>query len=277
MPRVLISRSQLRPLLRVREVRLANVTNRVLRQIQRLVTPQELKVGAGIGSIHPAPLEQRIAGVWGSYRPELVRALQDPVRARKAEQDPFDGFAFTASVAEAQVGRLIDQLSSAQVAAVQVQLQALMQLGPTPETLAGIGQATGLTRRQVALVAAYLKRQQEAGLADAVIEQTTKSYADALLRQRAGTIAQHEAATYTNALVHARGEQLNQGRTITKAWVSSRDQNVDRGNPFGICRTLDNGERIPLEQPWVFNGDRYMSPPGHIRCRCLEEIWDEAA
>jgi hypothetical protein len=277
MPRVLISRSQLRPLLRVREVRLAGVTNRILRQLQQLVTPQELRVGAGIGSIHPAPLAQRITGVWDRYRGELVRALEDPVRAQKAEDDPFAGAPFDDSLAAAQVGRLIQELAGAQVAAVQIQLQTLMQLGPTPETLAGIGAATGLTRRQVALVAAYLKRQQEAGLADAVIERTTRSYADTLLRQRAGTIAQHEAATYTNAIVHARGEQLNAGGTITKAWVSSRDPNVDRGNPFGICRVLDNGQRVPLTQAWVFEGERIMSPPGHIRCRCLEEIWDEAA
>ena len=277
MPRVLISRSQLRPALRVREVRLAGVTNRVLRQLQRLLTPHELKVSAAIGSVHPGPLTDRIAGVWRSYHAELVRALVDPVRVTKDELDPLAGLPIDDSVAGQQIGRLIQQLSTTQLSAVQVQLQALMQLGPTPETLAGIGQATGLTRRQVAMVAAYLQRQQEAGLSNDVIERTTKSYADTLLRQRAGTIARHEAVTYTNALVHARGEQLNDGGTITKASVSARDGRVDHGKLLGICRVLDNGQRIPLNQPWVFEGEEFLSPPYHLGCRCLEEIWDEAA
>jgi hypothetical protein len=283
MPRLLVSRSQLRPQLNERERRLQLVTTMVLRGIRQLMTPQELRIASAIGSVHPDQLTARVAGVWERHRPALIAALADPVRVRKAadpepQPDPTPvSENLLQALAEAQVGRMIRELSPRQLAAVQAQLRALMQLGPSPAILEGIGAATGLTGIQVARVAQYLKRQREADVPEAVAVRTAKTYADSLLAQRAGTIARYEAVTYTNTLVHQRGLQLNGGKSITKSWVSARDLRVDHGRPNGICRVLDDGKRIPLEQAWIFDGEQYMSPPGHIGCRCLEEIWDETA
>jgi hypothetical protein len=255
----------------------------VLRGIRQLMTPQELRIASAIGSVHPDQLTARVAGVWERHRPALIAALADPVRVRKAadpepQPDPTPvSENLLQALAEAQVGRMIRELSPRQLAAVQAQLRALMQLGPSPAILEGIGAATGLTGIQVARVAQYLKRQREADVPEAVAVRTAKTYADSLLAQRAGTIARYEAVTYTNTLVHQRGLQLNGGKSITKSWVSARDLRVDHGRPNGICRVLDDGKRIPLEQAWIFDGEQYMSPPGHIGCRCLEEIWDETA
>lgn len=256
------------------------VVTRVLRQLQQLVTPHELQVAAGIGSIHPAPVTARVTGVWDQYRSALVAALVEPVRVRR-DGSPDDPIAPTGyqpqDLAEAQVLRLIRQLAPPQVGTLQLQLRTLMELGATPDVLAGIAGATGLTQRQMLQVAAYLRRQRAAGIPEETVQRTIQAYIASLLRQRAGTIARYEAVSYTNALVHARGQQLNGRGSITKAWVSARDDRVDRGNANGICRVLDDGKRIPLEQAWEFDGERFLSPPGHIGCRCLEEIWDETA
>jgi len=149
------------------------------------------------------------------------------------------------------------------------------ELGPTrPEILQAIAQATGLTRAQTVTVRNFLERQLASEFSPATIYHTTERYAANLLAQRAQTIARTEATAYTNELVLQRGRDL--GGVVTKQWVSARDGHVDEGQPFGICRQLDDGQVIPLEQRFTTaDGLSFDGPPAHPNCRCVLEIQRE--
>lgn len=267
-PRALVRRELL-----VRERRLLVAVRKLLAELHRTMDAAEFRGSAVLGQLHPhqiAALER----VWQRHVDEMVGALAAPVR--KQEEDfPF-GFTSPEELAARQIGELIRELGPAQVIAVRRQLADLMDLGPRPEIIQAIGQATGLTSRQAHAVSAFLKRQLEAGISRMTAARAATRYADRLLDLRARTIARHEAVSFTNQLVLERGRAVGgAGARMTKQWVSSRDDRVDGGDPTGICRLLDNNERIPIDEDFEAGGETFDGPPAHIGCRCLVEIWRE--
>lgn len=268
------TRQELRRQMAVRESRLARVVAQALREIRTLLTAQDLRIAT---AMNQAPqLERTITQRWHGYVEQMVQALLQPVRLARADADPISDAAFRSAeeLARRQIGQLIRELSPAQLAAVRQQLATLLQLGPTPEVLQAIARATGLTSQQTQQVANTFRRALENGMGPGTAMQTAQAHADRLLEQRAQTIARHEAVDYTNQLVLARGRAVDAGSgIIVKQWVSARDLRVDGGNPLGVCRQLDNNARIPIDEPFVVDGEMYDAPPAHIGCRCLLEIW----
>lgn len=214
----------------------------------------------------------------------MVQALLEPVRLRRADlgADSAEDAQQRAlrhtmeQLARRQIGDLIRELSPAQLLAVRAQLAALVQLGPTESVLGAIGQAAGLTARQTQAVAGFYRRSVEQGVGPGAAMEAAQKYADRLQDQRARTIARHEAVDFTNQLVLERGRAVDNGAgRVTKQSVSARDGRVDGGLVTGICQVLDDGNRIPINQPFVFEGQSFDGPPYHIGCRCLVEIWSE--
>jgi hypothetical protein len=258
----------------VRESRLVRVVAAALREIRSLLTTQDLRIAAAMNQ--PPALERVIMQRWHGYVEQMVQALLAPVRLTRGAMDPVgDAVPRSAEeLARAQIGRLIRELSPAQLAAVRQQLANLLQLGPTPEVLGAIARATGLTSQQTQQVANTYRRALENGMAPGSAMETAQAHADRLLAQRAQTIARHEAVDYTNQVVLARGRAVDGGNGImVKQWVSARDVRVDGGSPLGVCRQLDNNARIPIDEPFVVDGEAFDAPPAHIGCRCLLEIW----
>lgn len=267
----LYSRTDQRQALAVREQRLVGIVHQALREIRGLLSSGDLRIAA---AMNRAPqLEPKILQRWHGYVEQMVAALITPVRLTRGAPDPFT--ARTAEeLARQQLGRLIAELSPTQLAAVQVQLAKLIEFGPSTEVLAAIARATGLTALQTRQVANAYQAALKQGMLPGRAMLTAQGVADRLLEQRAQTIARHEAVTYTNQLVLLRGRTVDAGSgVIVKQWVSARDGRVDGGLPFGVCKQLDNNARIPIADPFVFEGVEYDAPPAHIGCRCVLEIW----
>lgn len=271
----IVSREQARQDAATREARLILIVRQALAEIRTYLTHTDLRIAAAMNRM-PA-----IAGVisarWHQYVERMVLALLQPVRLeRDALPDPTAArLAQTAEeLARRQIGNLIQQITPAQLLAVQMQIAKLIQLGPTPQVLAAIGQATGLTAQQTQAVANVYRAQLESGAGAGQAADAAQAYADRLLEQRARTIARNEAVTYTNQLILERGRAADFGQgVITKQWVSARDGRVDGGLPSGICAQLDDNARIPIDQPFEAKGQTLDAPPAHIGCRCIVEIW----
>lgn len=271
----LASRQEQRRALAVREQRLVGIVHRALTEIRGLLQAGDLRIAAAMN--RPPQLEPVILQRWHGYVEQLVQALVTPVRLTRTAPDPV-GAQTAEDLARRQIGALIRELSPAQLAAVQMQIAKLVELGPTPTLLGAIAQATGLTSQQTRQVANAYQAALAQGVPPGRAMLTAQAFADRLLAQRAQTIARHEAVTYTNQLVLERGRAVDAGNGIvTKQWVSARDGRVDGGLISGVCRQLDNNDRIPVDEPFVFEGETFDGPPAHIGCRCVVEIWNEGA
>lgn len=279
----LAGRGELRRLLAIRERRLLTVIRAALADLRQLVSRQDLRIAAAMGGQLP-PIGAAIERRWQQHVEAMIAALVTPTSVARAEPDLIEEHRrrreaqAVQDLARRQIGELIRELSPAQLQAVRVQLAALVELGPTPAVLGAIAQATGLTGRQTQAVAGFYRRAVESGAGPGAAMEAAQKYADRLLDLRARTIARHEAVDFTNQLVLERGRQVGAGGgRVTKQWVSARDGRVDGGLISGVCRQLDNNERIPIDRPFVFEGQSYDGPPAHIGCRCLVEIWNEGA
>jgi hypothetical protein len=174
------------------------------------------------------------------------------------------------------IGRLIQQLEDEALAAVRLQLSFIADAGMTDETIGAIGQATGLTSRQVAQVERARRAALQAGANEAAAARTADGVRAKLLDQRARLIARHETVSFTNETILERGQQVAAaGSVVLKQSVCARDDHVDGGDPFGICRVLDDGKKIPIGEPFVFEGRTYQGPPYHVGCRDILELWVE--
>lgn len=268
----LATRQDIRRAMALRESRLVLVVRRALREMQTMLTAQDLRIATAMN--RPPHLEPVIVRRWAAHVEAMVAALLAPVRLTRADPAIPGAGRSAEALARRQVGNLIQQLSPAQLAAVRQQLATLFDLGPTPEVLQAIARATGLTSQQTQAVANAYRSALDSGYGPGQAMTFAQNRADALLEQRAQTIARQEAVSYTNQLVLARGRAADAGNgTITKQWVSARDGRVDGGNPLGVCQQLDNNARIPIDEPFVLDGESYDAPPAHIGCRCLIEIW----
>lgn len=279
----LAGRGELRRLLAIRERRLLVVIRAALADLRPLVSRQDLRIAAAMGGQLP-PVGAAIERRWQEHVEAMIAALVTPVPVRRAAPAPDPAeeqrrrreAQAVQDLARRQIGALIRELSPAQLQAVRVQLASLMELGPTPAVLGAIAHAAGLTSRQTQAVASFYRRALEQGSGPGAAMEAAQGYADRLLDLRARTIARHEAVDFTNQLVLERGRQVGAGGgRVTKQWVSARDGRVDGGLITGVCRQLDNNDRIPIDRPFVFEGQRYDGPPAHIGCRCLVEIWRE--
>lgn len=178
-------------------------------------------------------------------------------------------------LARLRIGALIRELEDEGLGAVRLQLSLIADAGITPEAVSAIGQATGLTRRQVAQVERARRNALLQGASEATAARAAVGVRTRLLDVRARLIARTETVRYVGDLVQARGEAAQAaGADVVRQWVSARDEHVDAGDPFGPCRINDDGKRYGMTEPFPSGDDR---PPAHPACRCLLELWVEAA
>lgn len=246
--------------IRHREQQLLPVIRRTLQAISRAVPRTDLRHAWVTGGTHPA-LQHAAAHVWQKAKPAIVAALTAPLR----RQDPLEPTSADA-LAERQVGDLITNLTTRQLETVRGALATLADQGPRESVLGAIGDAVGLTPRQLETVATAVAHQLAEGASEATALGVGQRLAGQLLEQRAKLIARTEAVRYTAALVLERGRAV--GGQVVKQWVSARDADVDE-----ICQELDDGEAIPIDEPFRVLGLTFDGPPAHPGCRCVPEIF----
>jgi hypothetical protein len=246
--------------IRDRERRLLPVVRHTLHRVRAVLTRRELHHAWATGGATPhAGLLLAVRRVWEDARPALLDALIGPLRKQTTPDE----------LAARQIGDLITGLAERGDLAIRAQLEALSALmdeGPREAVLNAIAEAAGLTPRQVELVARYAGQRLADGWTEAQVDRAAAAYAGQLLEQRAALIARTEAVRYTTALVLERGRDV--GGVVVKQWVSARDEDVD-----AICRILDTGDAIPIDEPFQALGLSFDGPPAHPGCRCVPEMW----
>lgn len=267
--------TQLRTVARIAQ-RLRPVLLRGLQQLGTLLGPADW-LGAAALRIMPPGVVWRLRAALATLEAELVRRLVaealtesffDADRPVLTEQTTPD------ELARLRIGALIQQLEDEALAAVRLQLSLIADAGITPEAIRAIGQATGLTERQVAQVERARRAALTAGASEASAARTAAGVRAKLLDQRARLIARHETVSFVNETIRERGLQVEAaGSRVLKQSVSARDEHVDGGNPFGICRVLDDGKRIPIGDKFMFEGQAFDGPPYHVGCRDILELW----
>lgn len=259
--------------------RLRPILRRALRQLGTLLDPAEWLSAAALRIVPPG-VPPRLRTVLAALEAALLRSLVAEALT-EAFFDPGSGTSLTEQttpeqLARQHIGLLIRELEAEGLAAVRLQLTLIADAGITPEAIAAIGQATGLTRRQVAQVERARRAALNQGASEAAAARTAAGVRAKLLDQRARLIARHETVSFVNATIRERGLEVEAaGNRVLKQSVSARDEHVDGGNPFGICRVLDNGTRIPIGDKFVFQGQAFDGPPYHVGCRDILELWVE--
>jgi hypothetical protein len=262
------SRAEQLAAIRLREARMKPIVERAMRTIRAASPLHALRSSVVAGHSHHPEIERAVRHAWHDAAAALRLALSGPVHKQDGALDPTTAEA----LAERQIGDLIEGLAARGADAVQAQLEALallMDQGPDA-ALGPIAEAAGLTAKQTEAVARFLQARLAEGIAARQAARLARAYAARLAQQRAALIARTEAVRFTSALVLERGRAV--GGLVVKLWVSARDENVDE-----ICEALDDGEEVPINEPFEALGFRFDGPPAHPGCRCLPEIYRVAA
>ncbi|HXH11166.1 MAG TPA: phage minor head protein [Alphaproteobacteria bacterium] len=141
--------------------------------------------------------------------------------------------------------------------------------GIPPEPLARrLREIVGLTTRQTDAVEAMRARLLDQGIDADRVERLTAKYAEALLRQRAETIARTELMTAVHRGQQEAWRQAQEAghlpdATTRRVWITTPDDRLDES-----CLVLE-GVTTRLGEP--FPGG-LMHPPLHPRCRCTTAI-----
>lgn len=157
-------------------------------------------------------------------------------------------------------------------AIVRVQIRILVTqsiaLGIAPDDLARmILSVVGLTERQAAAVQRFRERLVEEGQGGEVLARRVERYSEALLRQRALTIARTELITSVNAGQVALWRQARRDGviddTLRRVWLVTDDERLE-----AQCESIgEDSESNPkrLDEPFL---DGLDQPPAHPNCRC---------
>lgn len=238
----------------------------LLEGTEKLLTDADRVIGAAYHSV-PDAVRQALERHLAQRELDLALALAQPITKEQEHDRPPPG-AGAFELARLRIAELVREIGPKQLLAIQEQLAALAQLGPTPEILSAIGRTTGLTARQAQAVARMVQQQLGQGATEHAAAAAGRRHAARLLEYRSNLIARTEAVRYTNDLVELRARDV--GRPVVKQWVSARDANVDGGRPLGPCNVNDNDQQIPLDGQFPSGHEK---PPAHPGCRCVLEIF----
>lgn len=157
-------------------------------------------------------------------------------------------------------------------AIVQAQVRILVTqsiaAGISPRDLARmIVSVVGLTERQSTAVQSFRARLAAEGQSGEVLERRVERYSEALLRERALTIARTELISALNAGQVALWRQQSQAGaiddTLRRIWLVTDDELLE-----AECEAIGaDSEEHPKRLDEPFEGG-YDAPPAHPRCRC---------
>lgn len=152
---------------------------------------------------------------------------------------------------------------------VRILITQSIALGISPRDLARmLVSVIGLTERQAASVQRFRERLVADGQSGEVLARRVERYSEALLRQRALTIARTELIAAVNAGQQALWQQaLRQGAlegsTMRRVWIVTDDERLEPE-----CESIGAAsEANPVGMNEPFPGG-YMAPPAHPMCRC---------
>jgi len=242
-----------------------------------LVTPSTVELALKTGTVPP-----EWEGPWNRMTREFVRdditsgwiksistagdRIAKKVNRLQRKQFDFDS-TMTAIKAwlDNEGGKLIVNLTAAQMSSVHALLQAQIALGVTsPYILAQrIKPMVGLTEREAAAVAKFIASLTEEGAAANAINKQATKYAKYLHKNRAARIAQTEISNAYNF------GQMNSMRQAVEAGelpgAPEKDWLAGGPNPCEICE--ENEAAGPIALDAVFpSGDEH--PTAHPSCAC---------
>lgn len=242
-----------------------------------LITIETTKRALQLGAVPPEweDLWERMIKefVRDAVIPEWVKSIavagdRMAKRVNRIQRKEF-GFDSTMTSVKAWVdtegGKLIVNLTAAQVGSVHALLQDQIALGVTsPYVLAQrIKPIVGLTKREALAVAKFMMALQEEGVAANVINSQTARYATFLHKNRASRIARTEVS---NAYNFGQLDSIRQAATEgwlpgvpEKAWMAGG------ANPCEICQDNEAVGYISLEAAFP-SGDEH--PTAHPSCEC---------
>lgn len=208
------------------------------------------------------------------------------IRAAAEGEEPgelryrFDGVNPQAvAIADEIAGAMIVQIDEELRAAIRKQVLLAQVDGIPPRELARRirDEGLGLTERQMEAVVNFRRKLEKPGDLDLeTINRRTTRYYDALVRQRATTIAISEtiqAAELGQAEAWRQAADLGLiSRESMEEWVATFDDRLDHS----ICEPMD-GRKKKLGEPWLLpNGARVPVPArSHPRCRCTATLIPE--
>ena len=166
---------------------------------------------------------------------------------------------------DSEGGKLIVNLTAAQVGSVGALLQDQIALGMTsPYILAQrIRPIVGLTEREALAVARFMASLTEEGVAANVINSQVANYTKFLHKNRASRIARTELSNAYNF-----GQMDSMRQAVAEGWlpgVPEKSWMAGGANPCEICQ--DNEAAGPIALDSVFpSGDEH--PTAHPNCEC---------
>lgn len=153
-------------------------------------------------------------------------------------------------------------------AEIRVLVTQSIALGIAPRDLARMLVAMiGLNERQAAAVQRFRQRLAEQGVGGEVLARRVERYSEALLRQRALTIARTELIRAVNAGQQALWRHAEQqgvlDDTMRRIWIVTMDERLE-----AECEAIGEASEanpVRMNEPFL-NG--HMAPPAHPNCRC---------
>lgn len=221
----------------------------------------------------------------GQALDEALRAATAIRAAKEGEPSAelrfrFDGLNPQAvAIADELAGAMIVQIDEELRFAIQRQVLLAQVDGIPPRELARRirDEGLGLTSRQMEAVVNFRRKLEKLGDLDLeTINRRTTRYYDALVRQRATTIAISEtiqAAELGQAESWRQAADLGLiSRQSQEEWVATFDDRLDHS----ICEPMD-GRKKKLGEAWLLpNGARVPVPArSHPRCRCTATLIPE--
>ena len=256
---------------------LARLTKAMWIKQGEIITLDTVKVALNVGTV-PGEWEDQ----WSKMTREYVRddmtsawvksistagdAIAKKVNRLRLKQFEFDS-TMTAIKAwvDANAGKLIVNLTAAQMSSVHALLQSQIALGVTsPYILAQrIKPMVGLTEREAKAVAKFIASLSEDGVPAGAINKSVDKYAKYLHRNRANRIAQTELSNaYNFGQAGSMRQAVDAGElpgVPDKSWLAGGP------NPCEICE--ENEAAGPIDLDAVFpSGDEH--PTAHPSCAC---------
>jgi hypothetical protein len=252
-------------------------TQALWKELGGIVTVATVEQAFAAGSVPPA-----WADPWGRMIREFVRdditpewvkniALAGSEIAKKVNRLQLKAFDFDSTMrlvkawVDEQGGKLIVDLTAAQMSTIHALLQAQIAIGVTsPYILAQrIKPLVGLTVREARAVSRFMATLTEEGYSASAITEKVGKYAKYLHRERANRIARTEISNSFNF-----GQITSVRQAVEDGWlpgVPEKSWLAGGPDPCEICQGNDEMGAIALEAAFPSGHDR---PTAHPNCAC---------
>lgn len=244
---------------------LADVT-RALAADEEITVVEKAAVGISTDSIRTASGRLLFTGISTGRRAQ-ARVVPKQIEREAAKAAARAGATERgATWASKRSAELVTAVTDSVRASIRLVVADGVARGAHSSTIAKeIRDVVGLDERRATALQNFRARQTELGFPPAEVASRASAYAERLLTERAELIARTETFRSVNegrADLWRELEEQNvvEPGTVTKTWITSRDERVDED-----CEDLD-GETVLVDED--FSDGSFAPPDPHPGCRC---------